>query len=318
MEIYVNVMGAPDRYSIYNLSGIKPDQIAAFEDAGIRTMEMIPDNADLTERQAPQVAVTKSNQRLIQREEVRGFLSNFSYPLYFLDYETFSDVLPPFDGLRPYQQLPFQYSLHVIAEPGGNAIHREYLHAESSNPVASLVSRLRKDIGDQGSVIVWYAPFEKGRNQDMAAMLPERAPFLESLNERVVDLMIPFKSGWFVDRDFLGSSSIKKVLPVLVPELTYDGLAISNGEVAQQTWMDLFLRNKSQAASDTVLDDLRRYCELDTLAMVRILACYGSHLRKTAGGLGDAEDQVCHDEMPTVPCSRIYMMPIGRCCLPWR
>ncbi|MGD9667840.1 MAG: DUF2779 domain-containing protein [Hyphomicrobiaceae bacterium] len=270
MEIYANVMGKPDRYSIYNLAGIKPDQIAALEDEGIHTIDAIPDDANLTERQLRQVGVTKTRQQLIKREEIKRFLSSLTYPLYFLDYETFSDILPPFDGLRPYQQVPFQYSLHVISEPGARPTHCEYLHVESCDPVPSIVSHLRKDIGDAGSVIVWYAPFEKGRNQDMAARVPEHAPFLESLNARVIDLMIPFKSGWFVDKDFLGSASIKKVLPVLVPELTYEGLAIGNGEIAQRTWMDLFLRHKPQDNPNAVLDDLRRYCELDTLAMVRI------------------------------------------------
>jgi len=270
MEIYSNVRGKLSPYSIYNLAGIKPQQIARFEDAGIASIDMIPDDDDLTERQARQVAVTKSKRLLVDREPIQAFLSGLSYPLYFLDYETFSDVIPSFDGLRPYQQVPFQYSLHVIFEPGAPVEHHEYLHTESSNPVGPLLSRLREDIGDKGSVIVWYAPFEKGRNQEMALISPEQAPFLNELNDRVVDLMVPFKSGWVVDMDFLGSASIKKVLPVLVPELSYDGLSIANGEVAQRAWMDTFIRGKPQVDVDVVFDDLRKYCNLDTMAMVRI------------------------------------------------
>lgn len=270
MQIYSNVMGKPAKDSIYNLAGIKPKQIASFEEAGILTIDMIPDDAELTERQARQVSVTRSGERSIDRAMIQGFLSDLSYPLYFLDYETFSDVLPPFDGLRPYQQVPFQFSLQIITEPGAPVMHREYLHAERSNPVQSLVSQLRDDIGEDGSVLVWYEAFEKGRNQDMALISPEHAPFLNALNERVVDLMIPFHSGWYVDKDFMGSASIKKVLPALAPDLSYGGLAIANGEVAQRAWMDLFIRGKSQTEPDAVLEGLRRYCALDTLAMVRI------------------------------------------------
>jgi hypothetical protein len=270
MEIYAAINGKPDRYSIYNLAGIKPEQIAMFEDAGISTIDKIPDAADLTERQARQVAVTKSGQRILKRDKIRCFLDQLRYPLYFLDYETFSSVMPPFEGLRPYQQVPFQYSLHIITEPGALSVHREYLHTDRSNPVLSLVSNLRKDIGDEGSIVVWYAPFEKGRNRELADMLPEHASFFGSLNDRIVDLIIPFQSGWFVDKDFLGSASIKKVLPVLAPELAYDGLAISNGEAAQTAWMDLFMRGATLPARETVLDNLRLYCMLDTLAMVRI------------------------------------------------
>ncbi len=270
MEIYSKVMGEPDKYSIYNLAAIKPKQIASFEDAGILTIDVIPDDAELTERQARQVSVTRSGERIIDRTKIQGFLSGLSYPLYFLDYETFSDVLPPYDGLRPYQQVPFQYSLHIIPEPGAPVMHREYLHEEKSNPVQSLVSRLREDIGDEGSVIVWYESFEKGRNQEMALMFPEQGSFLGELNDRVIDLMKPFQSGWYVDKDFLGSASIKKVLPVLAPDLSYEDLAIANGEVAQQAWMDLFIRGKLLMDLDEVLEGLRRYCALDTLAMVRI------------------------------------------------
>ncbi len=254
MEIYANVKGKPDRHSIYNLASIKPDQIAAFEDAGVSTIDAIPGDAKLTERQARQVAASKSNQQTIDADEIRSFLSNLTYPLYFLDYETFSSILPPFDGLRPYQQVPFQYSLHIVKEPGAPLEHREYLHAENSNPVEALVGRLKEDIGDNGSVIVWYAPFETGRNREMADMQAEHADYLKGLNDRVVDLMVPFKSGWFVDKAFMGSASIKKVLPVLVPELTYEGLTINNGELAQRAWMDMYLEGKAQAEEARVLD----------------------------------------------------------------
>ena len=104
----------------------------------------------------------------------------------------------------------------------------------------------------------------------MAAMSPSYASFLNKLNDRVVDLMVPFKSGWFADKDFLGSASIKKVLPVLAPELSYDELEIANGEVAQREWMDVFTQGKRPEAREAVLANLRKYCALDTMAMVRI------------------------------------------------
>lgn len=270
MEIYAALNGEPDKYSIYNLASVKPDQIGAFEDAGIANIASIPDDAKLTKGQARQVSVTKSNDRLIDAGEIGRFLAGLTYPLYFLDYETFAHVVPPFDRLRPYQQVPFQYSLHIINEPGAAIEHREYLHSSTSNPAAELVERLKQDIGEQGSVIVWYAPFETGRNRELAEMLEEHADYLNALNDRVVDLMVPFKSGWYVDKAFMGSSSIKKVLPVLVPELTYEGLAINNGELAQRAWMDMYLEGKPAVDEAKLLDDLRKYCELDTLAMVRI------------------------------------------------
>ncbi len=286
MEIYSILRGPFDKHSIYNLAGIKPEQIAYLEDSGISQINNIPDDMELQRQQPQQVAVTKSGQRHVDLDAIREFLEGLEYPLYFLDYETFSDVIPTFDGLRPYQATPFQYSLHVFDHEGAELRHREYLHTENSNPVAPLLAQLRENIGVQGSVIVWYAPFEKGRNKDMAAMSTEHAAFLENINDRIVDLMVPFKSGWFVDKDFLGSASIKKVLPVLVPELSYEGLDIASGDVAQLEWMDAVVRNNNPNIRETVMVNLRRYCELDTLAMVRIFEVL-NEVVKSSGSQSD-------------------------------
>ena len=114
MEIYTILQDTPEPYNIFKLAGIKPEQIALLEDAGITSIREIPDNIELSAVQARQVRATKTDERFIDRDAIRGYLSKLEYPLYFLDYETFSDVVPPFDGLRPYQQVPFQYSLHIL------------------------------------------------------------------------------------------------------------------------------------------------------------------------------------------------------------
>ncbi len=114
LEIYGILKGQIEPYSIYKLSGIKPDLVAFLEDAGITPIDRIPADAKRSPAQSRQVAATRSGERFVDRESIPTFSSDLNYPLYFLDYETFSDVLPPFDGLRPYQQVPFQYSLHVL------------------------------------------------------------------------------------------------------------------------------------------------------------------------------------------------------------
>ncbi|KKK53797.1 hypothetical protein LCGC14_3091160, partial [marine sediment metagenome] len=164
----------------------------------------------------------------------------------------------------------FQYSLHSIEKPGGEFKHVEYLHRDGSNPVPNLLNRLKKDIGPIGSVIVWYKSFEMGRNIEMAEMLPEFAEFLEGVNSRVVDLIEPFANGWFVDKDFFGSASIKSVLPVLVPKLSYKELGVQEGASAQRLWMDAVLRDKSGIDKEKLFSDLVEYCKMDTLAMVEI------------------------------------------------
>jgi hypothetical protein len=109
-----------------------------------------------------------------------------------------------------------------------------------------------------------------GCNRTLATLLPEFGAFYEQLNGRIVDLMIPFSSGWYVHQDFQGSASIKKVLPVVVPELSYKELPIHDGSSAQRLWMESVLGGKRMSEKAKILDDLDTYCALDTLAMVRI------------------------------------------------
>ena len=206
----------------------------------------------------------------INKQEIERFLGDLKYPLYFFDYETMQGLVPYFDGQRPYQQVPFQYSLHIIREPSGEVEHREYLHKENTNPAPDLAEQLVKDMGDSGSIITWNMRFEKSVNEELGRMYPEYADRITAINERVVDLMIPFKAKWYDDPRCEGSASIKKVLPVLCPELSYKTLGIQEGGSAQRLWMEAVLDGTRENEKDQILADLLKYCELDTLAMVEI------------------------------------------------
>lgn len=206
----------------------------------------------------------------IQHDEIKKFLDGLKYPLYFLDYETLMSLVPYFDGHRPYQQVPFQYSLHILQSPDAELEWREYLHRDNSNPARPLTERLIKDIGDSGTVLVWYEGFEKARNSELGDMLPEYKEAMEAINNRVVDLMLPFKNKWYDDPRFEGSASIKQVLPVLCPELSYKDLGIQEGGSAQRLWMEAVLDDKRADQKEQILADLIEYCKLDTLAMVEI------------------------------------------------
>jgi hypothetical protein len=206
----------------------------------------------------------------IDKDAIKQFLSELEYPLYFLDYETMASLIPYFDGHRPYQQLPFQYSLHILESPEAELTQKEYLHQENSDPSRPLTEQLIQDIGDKGSVIVWFEGFEKARNSELGDMLPEYKEAMEAINSRVVDLMIPFKLKWYDDSRFNGSASIKQVLPVLCPHLSYKALGIQEGGSAQRLWMEAVLDNKRADQKKQILADLTEYCKLDTLAMVDI------------------------------------------------
>ena len=269
LEIYKTLVEIED-YSIYHLCAPGADKIGQLEKLGVKKIIDIPNDFKLDVKQQRQVQATKNNEILVDKEVIKDFLDRLEFPLYFLDYETLSSVVPIFDGLGPYKQLPFQYSLHKLENPESEIEHFEYLHRDSVNPVKDLTETLKSQIGDKGTVLVWYEGFEKSCNELMGKVAPEYAEFYKDLNDRIVDLMIPFSTGAYTHKDFFGSASIKKVLPVLIPELSYKGLDIHAGGAAQRLWMDVALLGKRQDEKEKIFADLLKYCELDTLAMVRI------------------------------------------------
>ena len=200
-------------------------------------------------------------------------LAELKYPLYFLDYETYGTAIPPFDGTRPYQNTPFQYSLLVQEKRGAAPKHTEFLAREFENPVPALLAQLQRDIGNKGSVIVWSESFEKGCNDEMARMEPGFADFLKSVNDRIFDLMIIFKlkNQLYTRNAFMGSHSLKKVLPALCPELAYDDLAIQEGMTASASWPVLTSKETPETERSKLGKDMLEYCERDTEAMVCIL-----------------------------------------------
>jgi hypothetical protein len=206
----------------------------------------------------------------IQHEEIKKFLDGLKYPIYFLDYETLMSLVPYFDGHRPYQQVTFQYSLHKLDSPDAELEWFEYLHRDNSDPARPLTKQLIDDIGDNGTVLVWYEGFEKARNTELGNMFPEHKEAMEAINDRIIDLMVPFKSKIYDDPRFEGSASIKQVLPVLCPELSYKDLGIQEGGSAQRLWMEAVLDDKRADQKEQILADLLEYCKLDTLAMVEI------------------------------------------------
>ncbi|MGH7197064.1 MAG: DUF2779 domain-containing protein [Candidatus Saccharimonadales bacterium] len=267
LDIYKSLNNLPED-TIYDLCGLNATKVEAFESSGITTLQEIPDDYKLSPKQALQVQAAKLDQQLILHEPIREFLSHLQFPLYFLDYETLGGIVPAFDGLRPYQQLPFQYSLHILDSPEADLRHVEYLHREATNPCEPLAGALRSHIGDEGTVIVWNESFEKKCNSLLAEIVSDHSEFLNQVNDRIVDLMIPFAKGWFVDKKFCGSASIKNVLPVIAPQLSYKVLGIQEGASAQRLWMQSVIDDKDHIDQEVLFADLIEYCKLDTLAMV--------------------------------------------------
>lgn len=258
-------------YSVFNISRIGGKTLAILVDGDIHNVHEVPEDIKLSVPQRNQVQVAKTRQPIIDKAAIDELFSELEYPLYFLDYETVSTALPLFDGCTPFQQIPFQYSLHVLRQPDGELEHYEYLSENGKEmPMSELLATMSQQIGKTGSVIVWYKAFETGRNREMAEAVPEYAEFLEGVNNRVFDLMDVFSKQYFVHHQFNGSSSIKHVLPVLVPEFSYKELDIQNGAIASIRWYEATFGDTTDEQARQTYDALLKYCCLDTLAMVKI------------------------------------------------
>jgi hypothetical protein len=267
---YINP-DVPD-YSIHDLTriGASPKKLAALVDAGILAITDVPADFDLSVPQRHQVEAAQRRRPYVDLPSLEAFLDGIRFPIAFLDYETFPCALPRFAGYGPFNHVPFQFSLHVVTEPDREAIHREFLFTETGCPDAPFAEALKRSIPAEGTVIVWNKPFEKGINNKLAERLPGEREFLAAVNERVVDLMDVFSEQMVVHPVFRGKTSIKWVLPALVPRLSYKGLAIQEGATASETWNAIVTGELEPDEAEQARKDLLTYCGLDSLAMVEI------------------------------------------------
>lgn len=259
-------------YTVFDISFLKHDKRRQLLAEGIIDIVDVPDDFPLSAKQRSQVQVARSRETLIKRDEIIKKMSEWEYPLHFLDYETFAYAIPQFDGIRPFQQMCFQYSLHTIDRPGAELRHSEYLSHGDDAPPRCIAEHLRNAMaGGIGTVFVWYEAFEKGRNTEMAEMFPDLADFFNEVNAKTVDLMKIFSDSLYIHPEFKGKTSIKKVLPVLVPSLSYNELGISEGLAATIKWFRAATwTSMSDAERLQIFNDLQEYCALDTIAMVEI------------------------------------------------
>lgn len=260
------------KYSVFDVPRLYGNKIRKLLDSGIRSIKDIPANFPLSDNQKLHVEVIKSGAPQIRRDQIVREIQELNYPLSFLDYESFGSAVPLFDGYEPYKPIVFQYSLHVLDGPDSEPQHFECLLTENEDPSPALLEHLARHLPKTGSVIVWYKPFEVTRNREMAERYPEHREFIDNLNDRIYDLMEIFSKGLYIHPDFHGSASIKRVLPVLVPDLDlgYSGLQISNGEEAMLAWYEIVSSEIYKGNAEQIRKDLLAYCELDTLAMVMI------------------------------------------------
>jgi len=253
--------------TVFDIANLRNERKFALYYGNILDLADIPPDFTLSGNMRIQVEAELTGKEFINTRNIREFLSTVSEPAGFLDFETFMEPVPSFDNQRPYQQIPFQYSLHI--HEGGRLSHHEFLGWPETDPRRPLIEKLIADTEKCRSILVYNQSFEVSRLNEIARDLPEFATDIGTLLAKIADLMVPFKNRDYYVKEMCGSHSIKAVLPALVPEMNYEDLAIADGEMAMLAYSGLSTI-RDAAEREKIRENLLAYCRLDTLAMVRI------------------------------------------------
>ncbi len=249
----------------------------AFElyNKGILSIGEIADGYKLNNQQSIQKACVISGKPHVDKKAIRDFLSELKYPLYFFDFETIAPVVPLFNGTRPYQNVPFQYSLHVVRDEFSRPEHHSFLATSAGDPRPALLSSLRSVIGDKGTVLAYNKGFEEGILKEMAAAFPEHSGWIENVCSKLVDLLVPFRAFAYYHPAQKGSASLKAVMPAITGK-GYGDLDIADGQTASILYLSAVYGDVPEAESSKVMSDLEEYCGRDTEGMIWIV----EHLRE--------------------------------------
>jgi hypothetical protein len=237
---------------------------------GITKVTEIPEKFPLSRTQAMQINAVRTGLPHADKPAIRRFLGELVYPLYYLDFETFFTAIPQFDGVRPYQQIPFQYSLHVVNKPGATPEHFGFIAGGRSDPRPEILGRLRSLLGKTGSIVSYNAAFEKRVIGESGEAYPEFSAFWKSAGKRFVDLLVPFRSFHYYHPDQRGSASMKQVLPALTGQ-GYSGLEIGDGGTASREYLRVTFGDVPESEKERIRAQLEKYCSLDTSGMIAIV-----------------------------------------------
>ncbi len=256
-------------YSVFDIANLKTEMKFELYNQGYIKLEDIPINYGLNDKQWMQVNCHITNETIIDKVAIKEFLSDITYPLYFMDFESFMPAIPMFNESRPYQQIPFQYSLHYMRNNGSTLEHFEFLADATGDPRIPFITKLLNDTINDGIILVYNKSFEISRLKEIAKDFPEFSIEIEKRISRIVDLMIPFQKRYYYTPAMKGSYSIKYVLPALVSGLSYDNLEIKEGGTASSVFESLYYETDLFSCTE-IKNDLLEYCKMDTLAMVEI------------------------------------------------
>ncbi len=261
-----------EKPNIFSIYGMQQNTKFSMYKNGIYTYkDLLKEN--LNGKYLQQIDFELNNRKpMIEKDKVQEFLDTLTYPLYFLDFETFSHAIPEYEGEKPYEKIPFQYSLHYIEEKGQELKHKEFLGEAGQDPRRSLAEQLVTDIPMNICTLAYNMSFEKSVIKSLSELYPDLQEHLMNIHDNIKDLMIPFRNRVYYVKEMQGSYSIKYVLPALFPDdpsLNYHNLEeIHNGGEAMNAFANMSELSKEE--QESLRYHLLKYCELDTYAMVKI------------------------------------------------
>ena len=255
--------------NVFDIASMRTSTKLKYYNEGIISFEDLKD-IDMNENYKMQIDYELHDKGdYIDKEYIKEFLSTLRKPLYFLDFETFGMPIPLYDDISPYEQIPFQYSLHYIED---KLYHKEYLAEANIDPRRDLAEHLVADIPLDVCTLAYNMRFEKMVIKKLASLFPDLHDHLMNIHDNMKDLMVPFYNRKYYNKAMVGSYSIKYVLPALFPDdesLNYHNLdLIHNGSEAMNSYANM--GNMSSEDLAYTRERLLRYCELDTYAMVKI------------------------------------------------
>lgn len=259
------------RHNPLTLQSIRKKKAFALIESGMSDLTELDDGVSLTARQKIQIKSLRTQKEFIDKRTIRSFLNALVYPLYFLDFESICPAIPLYDNSSPYQQIPFQFSLHVQSSPGAAPDLFGSLADGRDDPRVQFLSLLRSHLGDKGSIVSYNASFEKNILKQTCEVYPAYRAWNKTVQRRFVDLLKPFQAFSYYHYAQLGSASIKSVLPVLTGH-GYEDMPIAEGGMASREFMRITHgQDIPPAERESVRKNLEEYCKLDTMAMIKII-----------------------------------------------
>ena len=267
-------VGVGVRDPIFMLPRLRKNKFNELASSGVFTIQGIPTDFKLSENQAAVAQAIRTREPLIDQELIRSSLDVLEWPVGYLDFETVKTAIPFFPGVAPHEQVVTQYSLHIQETEGSELAHVDYLADHKADCRRELTERLLADTNDCGSVVT-YSPFEMTTIRGLARLFPEYEEELGGLEDKLFDLEPVVRKG-VIHPDFNGRSSIKVVLPVLVPDLSYNELSVADGDTAIAAFVGMATGSMNQTEMEEARNSLLQYCKLDTFALFNVANSIGA------------------------------------------